>query len=462
MSKKATRRLVIGSGLLLAALAVRPSAAAEKVSLNSDVMPILARSCNGCHNPAKPEGKLILTTYEDMIKGGKTDKLFEAGKAEGSLLIEQIKGEDALMPKKGDKLTPSEVDLIARWIAEGAVNDLPGDDALVLKIPPVYVAPPVISALAFSPDGQTLAVSGYHEILLHKADGSGLQSRLVGRSPRIESLTYSPDGKILAASGGAPSLFGEIQLWDPATGTSLHAYKIGYDSLFGVSFSPDAARMAFGCADKTARMISAEDGKELMKFDNHSDWVLGTTFAVDGKRFLTGSRDRAMKLIDSQSGQFIDDINKLLEPVVCFSRHPKRDEVAYGGDLGNVRIYRMAENTGRTAANNDVNLLREFERMTGSVRSIAFSPDGEKLAVGGIAGEVRIYQVKDGKRLQTLTDQGGAIHALAFQPDGKRLATGGFDGKIRLYDVESGQLATSFIPVPILTEESFKVALNSL
>jgi hypothetical protein len=79
-----------------------------------------------------------------------------------------------------------------------------------------------------------------------------------------------------------------------------------------IAFSPDGQRVAFGCADKTVRMIAVSDGKELMKFDNHSDWVFGTTFTVDGTRLLTGSRDRAMKLINVANGQFIDDINKLL------------------------------------------------------------------------------------------------------------------------------------------------------
>ena len=75
------------------------------------------------------------------------------------------------------------------------------------------------------------------------------------------------------------------------------------------------------------RIISTSDGKELIKLDNHSDWIFGTLWTVDGKRVLTGSRDRAMKLIDAANGQFIDDINKLLEGVLCIARHPKEDLV---------------------------------------------------------------------------------------------------------------------------------------
>ncbi len=186
-----------------------------------------------------------------------------------------------------------------------------------------------------------------------------------------------------------------------------------------------------------------------MKFDNHSDWIFRTAWTSDGKRLLSGSRDRAMKLINVADGQFIDDINKLLEPVVCMARHPKEDWAAYGGAEGGVRIYRMKENQERTAGNNDVNLVREFERQTGPVQSVAFSPDGSLLAVGGTGGEVRLYKTADGARASTLGDLGGAVFALAFTPDGKRLFTGGFDGLVRVFDPANGHLQAVFTPVPM-------------
>ncbi len=82
------------------------------------------------------------------------------------------------------------------------------------KHPPVYALPPVITALDYSPDSQLLAVSGYHEVLLHKADGTGLVGRLVGLSERINAIAFSPDGKQLAVAGGSPGRFGEVQVWD--------------------------------------------------------------------------------------------------------------------------------------------------------------------------------------------------------------------------------------------------------
>ncbi len=423
-------------------------AADPAVSWFRDVTPLFKRSCNGCHNPNKLKGEVDTSTYAGFVKPGKHGPNFLAGDPSKSRVLEEIGGKEPSMPKEGDPLTTAEVNLIERWIREGAKDDTPADAySTRLKEPPTYGAPPVITSVAFSPDGRWLAISGYHEVLLHSTTEFRLKARLVGESPRIESMAFSADSQWLAVSGGAPARFGELQIWDPATGGLTNGFKIGSDCVFGVSWAPDSQRLAFGGADKSARVIAAIDGKELMKFDNHSDWVFRTAWMDDGKRMLSGSRDRAMKLINTANGQFIDDINKLLEPVVSMARHPKEEWAAYGGAEGGVRVYRMKENQERTSGNNDVNLVREFERQTGTAHSIAWSPDGSLLAVGS-TGEVRVYQAADGKRSATLKGHSGAIFALAFSSDGKQLVTGGFEGLVRVFDPATGALLAVFTPVP--------------
>src|SRR5690606_14480661 len=110
----------------------------------------------------------------------------------------------------------SELALIRRWIEQGAANDTPENarQRYDMDNPPVYTRPPVVTSLDFSPDGRFLAIAGFHEVLLHKADGSGLVARLVGVSERIESVAFSPDGRRLAVTGGLPERMGEIQIWD--------------------------------------------------------------------------------------------------------------------------------------------------------------------------------------------------------------------------------------------------------
>jgi len=273
------------------------------------------------------------------------------------------------------------------------------------------------------------------------------------------NMALHPDGGWLAVLHAGWGTH-EVVMVDIRKAPNKIASRVTLDQAFyGLCFSPDGKSVAFGCADKTVRLIGVSDGKELMKFDNHSDWVLATTFTVDGKRLLSGSRDRAMKLIDVANGQFIDDINKLLENVLCMARHPKEDIVAYGGDLGTPRTYRIAENQGRTAANNDVNMIREFERQPGPVCSVSYSPDGNSIAVGNVNGEVRLYKTGDGSKIATLKENQGAVFALKFHPTKNHLVTGGYDGKVRIFEVPEGKLLTAFYPVPI--PEGAKVAAAS-
>lgn len=441
----------------IAALAtLLPAAAAfadeaKPVSFHRDVRPLLASNCNACHKPEKMKADLDMTTYAALMKGGKHGAAVVPGQPSKGTLIESVSGHEPDMPKDADPLKPEQVAMLERWIKEGAKDDTPAPGTSVVEAP-VYTVAPAVPAVAFSPDGSLLAVAAYHEVLLHKSDGSGLVARLVGESPRIESVAFSKDGKLLAAAGGAPAEFGQVQIWDVTTGKNLKTFQPSTDSLYGVSFAPDGKSVACGAADKTVRRINVDDGKVVTEFKAHADWVLSTLFTLDGKTIVSGGRDKAMKLIDVETGRFVDDINNPLEAVLCMARHPKEEQVLYGGDLGVARLYKISDNQGRTSGRNDTNLLATFPRQPGPVSAVAFSPDGGQVAVGSI-GEVRVYEAKggskDAKPKFVLSGHQGPVFGIAWKPDGGTIATAGFDGTVRLFDAKSGNLAKSFVPVPI-------------
>ena len=440
--------MAMGGLLWMGAAASAAEESQATVSFTKQIVPILRANCNGCHKPDKTKGDLDLTTHAAIVKGGKSGPALVVGDPDTSLLYEEIIGDPPNMPEEGDPLEPEEIELIKQWIAQGAIDDTPSEDEIVIETP-VYEVPPVIPAMAFSPDGSLLAVAGYHEVLLHKGDGSELVARLVGRAPRVESIAFSVDGTKLAVAGGSPGEFGHVQIWDVAGAKLLKAYKIGYDSLFGVSFSPDGQTVAFGGADKAVRQIKIEDGSTLLDFRAHADWVFGTAFTVDGKQLVSAGRDQAMKYIDLENQRFIDDINNPLDKIICFARHPKENQVVYGGNLGGVRLYTISDNQQRTAGRNDTNRLREFERQPGPVHAVAFSPDGSLLAVG-ITGGARVYNVADGAMKYALPGEfNGPVYAISWKPDGSVIATAGFDGKVRFFSAADGQPAHEFVPVPI-------------
>ena len=437
---------------LLILLCFAPAVFAEPVSFFREVRPILRANCAGCHKPGKTKGGLDVTTHVAILKGGKSGAL-KVGHSADSELFSQIDGAEPEMPKDGEPLTAQEVALIRRWIDEGASDDTPADPGIVhrLATPPVYRSAPSIVALAWSPDGATLAVSAWHEVILRSGDGGTLIARLVGDSPRVEALAFSPDGKRLAIAGGAPSEFGEVQIWEVATRSLVRSIKASNDNFHGVSWSPDGTRVAVGCADKLVRVFDVADGRETMRCDNHLDWVFATAWNRDGSRLVSASRDKAIKLIDPATGHLIDDIAEPREPLLCLARHPTEDLVAFGGDNGQVRLHKIAPRGGRLAEgdNKQESEVREFERLNGAANALAFSLDGKLLAATGTRGEARIWKTENGQRVAQIAGNKTPLYALAFTNDGQQLATAGAEGRVRIYEVATGKFVREFTPAPV-------------
>jgi WD40 repeat protein len=433
-------------------------AAPKPVSYYREVRPLLQRHCSGCHQPAKAGGKLQLTTLDGLQAGGENGAGFVAGKPDDSVVIQYISGEKPEMPLGADPLPAEQVDLIRRWIAEGAADDTPtvARDEISAEHPPVYSTPPVITALAYSPDSQLLAVSGAHEVLLHQADGNGLQARLVGRSPRINSIQFSPNGQWLAAVGGAPGLFGEVQLWNAASRQLQQSATFSFDTLFGGSFSDDSQQFAFGGFDNRARVIQTADANLVMSMDAHSDLVFATTFSLKNDHLISVSRDMSMKLTEIKTAQFIDNITSITPGalkggLMAVQRHPKEEQVLVGGSDGEPKLYKIFRTQARQIGD-DFNRLRGYQPLPGRIVSLQFNADGSKFVVGSsnaTSGAARIYKTDDGALLHELPGHKAGVFAVAFRPDGQQVATGGLDGVVRLFQVDTGQLVKEFVPVTL-------------
>jgi WD40 repeat protein len=436
---------------LTAALIALPAFA--NTSYHRDVKPILQRHCQGCHQPNIKSSNLDLTTYEGLAAGGKRGPAFKAGAPAESVLLKSVTGElQPRMPMGQPPLSEADTKVLKDWITAGAADDTPAEakDTISLNKPITYAQPPVITSLAFSPDGSMLAVSGYREVLLVPANGGAPAKRLVGMSEKLHSIAFSRDGSTLMAAGGTPARFGEVQLWDVNSGKPVRSVSVTGDTVFGASLAPDASAVAVGGADNTVRIIDAKSGKELHKIGNHENWVLGTIFSKDGKRIVTVGRDRAAKLTDTSTGAFLENVNKLRGELTAIARHPSRDIIVIGGEDRIPYVYTMDRPKNMKIAD-DTTLIRELERQGGPIFSLAWSPDGSKIAVGGASPQVTLYDAESGKALPALTGHTAGIYALAYSPDSKRLATGGFDGKVRIYDTAAGTMIREFIPVPLET-----------
>ena len=357
--------------------------------------------------------------------------------------------------------------------------------------PPVYTRLPVIPALAFSLDGSLLAVAGFHEVLLWKADGSELVGRLVGLSERIESLAFSPDGKKLAVCGGRPARMGEVQVWDVAKHKLVLSAPVSYDTVYGVSWSPDGTKIAFGCVDNTVRAIDSKSGEQVLYMGSHTDWVLDTVFSADGSNLMSVGRDMSAKLTEVATQRFIDNITSITPGALkgglaAVARHPKRDEIVIGGSDGEPKLYRVFRQTIRVIGD-DSNLIRKFPGLPGRIYSVAVSNDGKRIAAGSSldgAGQIGVYgyefdtglppnikaiqekvvtarsaeesgrtrEISHPRRQADCQHQGTReARSMSWRsgPMAKSWLPPDADGMVRLYNPETGSLVKDFAPVAV-------------
>jgi WD40 repeat protein len=272
--------------------------------------------------------------------------------------------------------------------------------------------------------------------------------RLPGKADRILSIAFSADGTLMIAGGGTPARFGEIQFWEPREGTLLRVAEATSDTVFGASLSPDASKVAVGCADNTVRAFETATGKELYKVSTHENWVLGTTFGIDSKRLVSVGRDRAAKLIDASAGQFLENVNQMHGELAAVARHPKADEIVIGGEDRIPYIYTM-DRPRNMKVGEDATLVRKLAAQDGAIFALDWSPDGKLVAVAGAGPSANIYDTATGLPLASCKGHTAGIYAVAFSPDSTRLATGGFDGQVRLYSTKDCTLEKSFVPVPL-------------
>ena len=390
---------------------------------------------------------LDLTTFEGFAKGGKRGPAFVAERPDESVVIRYLTaGLQPQMPLGQPALPASDIALVKEWIRAGAKNDsLPETTELRT---PVYLQPPVITALRFSPDGSEIAVSGNGEVLIHSVDGKAPLRRLMGSAERILSLVYSADGKLLVVGGGTPAQFGEVQVWDAKRGKLLRSARVTGDTVFGASLSPDESKIAVGGTDNSVHMIETASGKELYKISNHENWVLATVFGIDSKRFVSASGDRAAKLIDAASGAFLENVNLLRGELAAIARNPKKDIVVIGGAERIPYIYLLDRPRNMKIAD-DSTLVRKLDRQDGAITALDWSPDGFRIAVAGMAPEVNLYDPETGEKKASCKGHEAGIYAVAFSPDSKQVATGGFDGKVRIYSTADCALIRSFVPAPL-------------
>ena len=183
-------------------------------------------------------------------------------------------------------------------------------------------------ALAFSPDGHTLATGSFREIRLwnlttgHPTHASVLK----GHRDMVITLAFSPDSKTLAST----SFYGTISLWDVQTGQRRHNLPAHTDAITALAFSPDNQTLASGGywslnTDSTIHLWDVHTGHLLTTVEGHTDPVFALAFSPDSRTLASAGWDNTIRLWHPQTGQlqatFESDTPPILALAFLFDAH---------------------------------------------------------------------------------------------------------------------------------------------
>jgi WD40 repeat protein len=260
-------------------------------------------------------------------------------------------------------------------------------------------------AIAYSPDDSRLAVGTEHGVQLLDAAGGGAPTQLPGGAA-VNSLAFSPDGSLLAATTQDASMNSTLTLWHVSGGTPRTIASGPLNPLFGVT----ALR----------HVVFTVDGRSL---------IVGGAPGVRVYDVASGRLERTLP-----GTQVADDVSLSAD-----GQHLAVSVLAYNESQISVTPLPVASST----SNPDTVKLWSVRgwRPEGTLASfigveqptIAFSPDGASVAIGGADGKAGLWATRTREQIVSFPGPKAAIDAIGFTPDGKLVATGVSDGTAQVW-----------------------------
>jgi len=290
-------------------------------------------------------------------------------------------------------LDPRERFLAAGRVNRIAVYDLiskrevaqlsdPALSAIQLDGTPMYPAGAAhrdfVHALAFSPDGQLLASSGYREIKLWERQRN-IQLQKLAADAAVTALAVSADG----TQGATGLANGSVILWNLATGARGAVLAGHTAAVNGLAFNADGSLLVSGSEDASVRTWKAADGMAVASLTTPAP-VRALVLNTDGSQVVTGHGDNLIRVWQLPQPDVtaapIREIPGHGGPVNALALLGATNEVLSGSDDASIRIWKL--DTGEQTFT---------QSLTGPVTSVAVSPDAQFVAGGDAAGIARVF-----------------------------------------------------------------------
>jgi WD40 repeat protein len=257
---------------------------------------------------------------------------------------------------------------------------------------------------------------------------------------QVFGIAFSPDpeGRRIATA----SLYDGVMIWDASTRQLLRKAS-GIDGVVAsVAFSRDGKRLATGvCQFEQPGKIwigSPETGHAELTIPAHVGIIWCVAFNPEGTRLASAGDDGRVLIWDTETGALIKPLKDETQAVTSVAFSP---DGKYLAEATGTRKEQFPETRPGVVRIWDTSTWREIQTLkkhTGSVNSVAFSPDGRRLASASSDRTVKIWDTETGDEVNTLRGHAGFVVGVAFHPDGKQLVSASEDSTLRIWDIETG------------------------
>ena len=337
-----------------------------------------------------------------------------------------------------------------------------------------------LNAIAFSADGQTLAIAGANaQIQLWRAaDGLKLDT-LLGHRGEVTGLSFSADGLLASASTDAtvrlwtiqppspladlgiqgvsvsptatnPYLFatadfeGQVTLWKYLPGsepTPLRTLSGHQGAVEAVAFNPAGTQLASAGSDGQIILWRVADGTRLATAAPAGERVTSVAFSPDGQQLASGSADRTVRLwsLGEDALNLAATLTGHTDEVTSVSFDPHQPLLISGSYDQTVRLWQISASSENKPPK--VTLVQTLAQPNGAISTVQFSPAGDRFAAGSADGRLYLWQ-RRGQSAQlrsTLGRHDGGVSSLTFSANGQTLISSSANGTLQLWRAETGQ-----------------------